>query len=69
MTGIIDLMERRRKNNERVLKRSANPNDNLETIDRQATWWPPRPIIKKDPEEIARVYGDKTSEDRNKDTE
>lgn len=30
----------------------------LARVDHQATWWPPRPIIKKDPHLVARALGD-----------
>ena len=31
--------------------------ESLACVERQATWWPPRPIIKKDPRLVAAVLG------------
>jgi len=37
------------ENNLRVLERMEDPTDDLRTVPNGATWFPPRPIIKKDP--------------------
>jgi hypothetical protein len=37
-----------KKNNDRVLKRMKNPDDKLNVISTQSTWFPPRPVVKKD---------------------
>jgi hypothetical protein len=37
-----------KKNNDRVLKRMKNPDDKLNVISTQSTWYPPRPAVKKD---------------------
>jgi len=31
--------------------------ESLSLVDSTATWWPPRPIIKKDQEGMAKLYG------------
>jgi hypothetical protein len=32
----------------------------LTAVSPEATWWPPRPIIKKDAEAFAKLYGEDT---------
>lgn len=55
-----------KKNNERVLERMMNPEDKLTIIDPGATWYPPRPIIKKD--KRALEFFSKADERRDEDT-
>lgn len=48
------------RNNDAILVRMQNPNDNLSSFDRELSSFPPRPIIKKDPKAIAQIYGEST---------
>lgn len=50
--------ERRRLENERVLRRMKNKNDNLSHTDFGAFRWAPRPLVKKDDEAIRRIFGE-----------
>jgi hypothetical protein len=47
--------KKRKERNEDIVKRMKNGED-LSTIERSATWWPPRPIIKKSKKDIEKVY-------------
>lgn len=47
--------DRRRRENADLLRR-FHKGENL-VADGSASWWPPRPLIKKDPAEVARVLG------------
>jgi hypothetical protein len=49
--------ERRRRANAALLEKFRN-GESTAMVEAQATWWPPRPIIKKDPAAIARVLGE-----------
>lgn len=42
-----ELAEKRKKENEDLLAR-AKKGESISRCDTAATWWPPRPIIKKD---------------------
>lgn len=48
--------ERRRAENKSLLDRLRR-GESLARVDVEATHWPPRPLIKKDPQAIARIYG------------
>lgn len=48
----------RERHNAELLKRMQDPEDDLKSYSASATWFQPRPIIKKDPKEIKRLYGD-----------
>lgn len=50
--------ERRKKRNDELLLRFKN-GESMALIDATATWFPPRPIIKKDEKEVERLFGDK----------
>lgn len=52
--------ERRRKENADLIERMKR-GEQLSLIDQQASWWPPRPIIKKDWEIIRKLAEDKDS--------
>lgn len=47
----------RKENNERVLE-MLRAGGGMSRVPTQATWWPPRPMISKDPKEIKRLYGE-----------
>lgn len=58
------MVEKRQKNSARLrqvhnadLIRRMVAGEPLNAIDNRASWYPPRPIIKKDAAELARVYG------------
>ncbi len=48
-------LDRRKQHNSDLLRRMRN-GDPLNVVDSRASWYPPRPIIKKDSDEMARVY-------------
>ncbi len=54
-----DDLEMRKSRNEELLKR-MKAGEALWSYDSKASWFPPRPIIEKDPDAIKRLY--KTSE-------
>lgn len=45
----------RRQHNADLIRRMRN-GEPLNAIDSKASWYPPRPVIKKDQREIARLY-------------
>lgn len=45
----------RKQHNSELIRRMRN-GEPLNAVDSKASWFPPRPIIQKDPREIARVY-------------
>jgi len=45
----------RRQHNSELIRRMRN-GDSLNAIDSRASWFPPRPILKKDASEMSRVY-------------
>ena len=47
----------RKKHNHELIKRMRE-GDPLRSYDSNASWFPPRPIIKKDPMAIAKLYKD-----------
>ena len=49
----VDL---RKQHNADLIRRMRN-GEPLNTIDSKASWYPPRPLIKKDVGDMARVYG------------
>lgn len=49
--------ERRKSQNDEVLAKFRR-GQSLAIVDQQATWWPPRPIIKKNAADMARLYAD-----------
>ena len=51
--AISDL---RRQHNQDLIRRMRS-GESLNSFDSKASWYPPRPIIKKDIIEIARLYG------------
>jgi hypothetical protein len=55
--------EIRRDRNREVLEK-YRAGDSLADVSPQATHFPPRPIIKKDPELVARVYGEEKPDSR-----
>jgi len=63
--------ETRKKANEELLRKMKS-GESLKTVSVQATWFPPRPIIKKDGDKIKELYGDNASivgvTDENSDT-
>ena len=51
----MDNKKRRDKRNKDIVSRLKR-GESTRTVPPEATWWPPRPIIKKDPEAIKRLY-------------
>jgi len=51
--------DRRARENADLIRR-MKAGETLSLVAPAATWWPPRALIKKDPGEVARVYGDVT---------
>ena len=49
----------RRERNAEVLRRLKN-GEVLSSFNSYASWYPPRPIIKKSQDDIAKLYGDNT---------
>ncbi len=45
----------RKKHNQELIRRMRN-GDNLKSFDNYASWYPPRPVIKKDISAIAKLY-------------
>jgi hypothetical protein len=52
----------RKERNEDVLDR-LKKGDSLSSFDSYASWYPPRPIIKKDPKALGKLYGSRTNND------
>jgi hypothetical protein len=52
----------RKERNEDVLDR-LKKGDALSSFDSYASWYPPRPIIKKDPKALGKLYGSKPIND------
>jgi hypothetical protein len=50
----------RKKHNEQLIRRMKS-GEPLWSYDSKASWFPPRPIIEKDPEAIKRLYQDASS--------
>ncbi len=48
--------ELRKKRNQDLIKRMRE-GDSLKTMDSFSSWYPPRPIIKKDPQAVSKLYG------------
>ncbi|MBM4252488.1 MAG: hypothetical protein FJ146_10995 [Deltaproteobacteria bacterium] len=51
----------RKQHNSDLIRRMRN-GEPLNTIDSKSSWYPPRPVIKKDESEMARVYGTSVTE-------
>lgn len=49
--------DKRKERNKNLIERMRH-GDPLNLIEPQATWYPPRPIIAKNKQDIARLYGD-----------
>jgi hypothetical protein len=54
-SSILSATNLRRRRNADVLRR-MRIGDPLQDLDARQTWFPPRPLIKKDPEAIFRLY-------------
>jgi hypothetical protein len=52
--------DKRKKHNEQLIRRMKS-GEPLWSYDSKASWFPPRPIIEKDPEAIKRLYQDGVS--------
>jgi hypothetical protein len=48
--------EQRKKENEALIERMRN-GESLTAVSVSSTWWPPRPVIKKD---LSLLFGEKT---------
>ena len=51
-----DTKRQRKFHNQDLIRRMRN-GESLSAIDSKASWYPPRPNIKKDAKEMARLYG------------
>ena len=51
----------RKERNEDILDR-LKKGDALSSFDSYASWYPPRPIIKKDPKALGKLYSSKSAE-------
>ena len=60
----LNITVRRKKRNDELIKRMKH-GDVLHTYDAQASWYPPRPVIKKDKKELTRLYGEEKKTDAN----
>ncbi|MBI2601929.1 MAG: hypothetical protein HYW48_02640 [Deltaproteobacteria bacterium] len=60
----LNIKFRRKKRNEELIKRMRR-GDVLHTYDAQTSWYPPRPVIKKDKKELARLYGEEKETEAN----
>jgi hypothetical protein len=47
--------DNRKKHNQELIRRMRN-GDSLKSFDNIASWYPPRPVIKKDPKAIEMLY-------------
>lgn len=56
--GILDLNKlniMRKKHNQELINKMRN-GESLRSFDSQASWFPPRPVLKKDEEAMSRLY-------------
>ena len=51
----------RRKHNSEILKRMQS-GDSLKSYESSASWFPPRPVIQKDPKAIEKLYKSKSKD-------
>ena len=51
----VDRDQLRKQRNEQLLRR-MKAGESLWSYDSKASWFPPRPVIEKDPEAIKRLY-------------
>jgi hypothetical protein len=56
-----NTMDTRKSHNEQLIRRMKS-GEPLWSYDSQASWFPPRPTIEKDPEAIKRLYKDALSQ-------
>ena len=56
----------RKKHNDEVLERMKD-GDSLQRYSAQSSWYPPRPVVKKDPVAIAELYGARSEGSAEKD--
>lgn len=54
----MEIARLRREHNQDLIRRMRN-GESLTSFDSQASWYPPRPTITKDPKAIAKLYGKK----------
>lgn len=50
--------EKRKKRNKELLERMNDPTDPLTSHDATDTFFPPRPLVKKDLGEVKKIFGD-----------
>lgn len=65
MSNIYSIAYARMKRNDEILEKFFK-GESLAKVPPQATWFPPRPIIKKDHKEMARLYGTEEVENERK---
>ena len=59
--SLHDLSERRRHDHNRQLLEKMVSGEPLWAFDSNASWFPPRPVVKKDPKAIEKLYGSAVS--------
>jgi hypothetical protein len=52
----MDEKTRRKVENKRILAKMMR-GESLATVPADATWFPPRPLVTKDPDALSRLYG------------
>jgi hypothetical protein len=61
LSCLQEQAERRRQEHNRQLLEKMVSGEPLRAFDSQASWFPPRPVIKKDPKAIEKLYGSAVS--------
>jgi hypothetical protein len=57
MSNLKTSQDRLRIDRNRELIRRMNAGENLNSFSSASSWFPPRPIIEKDPQALAQLYG------------
>jgi hypothetical protein len=57
MSNLRTSQDRLRVDRNRELIRRMNAGENLNSFSSASSWFPPRPIIEKDPKALAQLYG------------
>ena len=53
---ITETQELRKKHNSELIRRMKD-GESLKSFDSTASWFPPRPVIEKDPSALGKLYG------------
>lgn len=59
--GLVELSEKRRQEHNRQLLEKMVSGEPLWAFDSNASWFPQRPVVKKDPKAIEKLYGSAVS--------